>query len=801
MKNNLLAFLFLLSGLNFTYSQNCPVFSNNVSSSSQACSGQVYFFEVENSACPGTISFNFSGSYGFPGGATWQITSTLTGDIIASGTGNNFFGGTFNTNVGPIDVSVQGAVFRVQTNASVTAYEITQGTNVLSSGGGGTNNTFLPRITISEATLTITTPSGPIVSTVGNCRSFKTQVTLSNSNFCTSTSVDLPWQITCAVSGSLIASGTHTLTVNPNLPTDMSDVISISWNANDCEWDVVGQNDCNLTHLGSIFTISPDVVNSPVDSCLGSLQTFVMQYNGLPGGADCCSTGGPLETITQEVDFEQLDATVVSSPYGGTNNAAYFVIPSNGSGGEATSVTINASMTGFCFNPPSTSTDFTFYAILYVDGVVILFQSYNGTSFNETFNLSDITDGFDENSVVELYILPNTFSAGGVNTTYNPSANCGSLQDGHWNAATMNLTLSVEYTEQAPTPTDCLFEIDVQTTSCSSSTVVPVFESPGDFCFGENIPDLPTTSLNGISGTWSPAINNTASTTYTFTPNAGQCADEQMLTIEIFEVPEFEIEYSQLENCGDVTSVLLTGLQNNQSYTITYSANGSAVGPVSLVSNSFGVVSINNLGLGEYQGFSVSLGPCSYTVDSLFELIEPETPQAPTAGDNQTVCFGEELEDLNAIPSVSGTIQWYDNLDLVNLIFTGETFQPSRSLGVNVYYVTETLNNCESEPSMVAVTIQNCDKVLLLPNAFTPNGDGINDLFEVVNASDFREIEMRIYNRWGQLVHEGVNDNHGWNGTFNSEMQNADIYIYYINVLPVSSNEYSVYKAHFTLIR
>jgi gliding motility-associated-like protein len=800
MKNNLLAFFLLLTGFNFAYSQNCPVFSNTVSSSNQACSGQVYFFEVENTACPGTISFNFSGTYGFIG-ATWQITSTLTGDVVASGTGNNFFGGTFNANVGPIDVSVQGTVYRVITDVLVSSYEITQGGTVLSSGGGGTNNTFLPRITISEATLTITTPSGPVVSTVGNCRSFKTQITLSNSNFCTSTSVDLPWEITCATSGAVIASGTHTLIVNPNLPSDMSDVISISWNANNCEWDVVGQNDCNLTHLGSIFTISPDVVNSPVDSCLGSLQTFIMQYNGLLGGADCCSTGGPLETITQEVNLEQLDATVVSSPFGGTNNAAYFVIPANGAGGEATSVTINISMTGFCFNPPSTSTDVTFYAILYIDGVVYNFQPYNGTSFNETFDLSDITDGFDENSVVELYILPNTFSAGGVNTTYNPSANCGSLQDGHWNAASMSLTLTVEYTEQAPTPTDCLFEIDVQTTSCSSSTVEPVFESPGDFCFGENIPDLPTTSLNGISGTWSPAVNNTTTTTYTFTPDAGQCADEQTLTIEIFEVPEFEIEYSQLESCGDVTSVLLIGLQNNQSYTITYSANGSAVGSVNLISNSFGVVSINNLGLGEYQGFSVSLGPCSYSVDSLFELIEPETPQAPTAGDNQTVCFGEELEDLNAIPSVGGSIQWYDDIDLQNSIFTGETFQPSSSLGVNVYYVTETLNNCESEPSIVAVTIENCDKVLLLPDAFTPNGDGINDVFEVVNASDFREIEMRIYNRWGQLVHEGVNDNHGWNGAFNSEMQNADIYIYYINVLPVSSNEYSVYKAHFTLIR
>src|SRR5690606_4963510 len=53
---------------------------------------------------------------------------------------------------------------------------------------------------------------------------------------------------------------------------------------------------------------------------------------------------------------------------------------------------------------------------------------------------------------------------------------------------------------------------------------------------------LPGTSNNGIFGTWSPGINNTSTTTYTFTPNAGQCANTQTMTVTINQpaIPTFD---------------------------------------------------------------------------------------------------------------------------------------------------------------------------------------------------------------------------------------------------------------------
>ena len=63
--------------------------------------------------------------------------------------------------------------------------------------------------------------------------------------------------------------------------------------------------------------------------------------------------------------------------------------------------------------------------------------------------------------------------------------------------------------------------------------VTPTFDPAGPYCSGATIPDLPTTSLNNITGTWSPAINNTATTTYLFTPDAGQCGTTATINIVI----------------------------------------------------------------------------------------------------------------------------------------------------------------------------------------------------------------------------------------------------------------------------
>jgi gliding motility-associated-like protein len=100
---------------------------------------------------------------------------------------------------------------------------------------------------------------------------------------------------------------------------------------------------------------------------------------------------------------------------------------------------------------------------------------------------------------------------------------------GTWSPAINNQTTTT-YTF-TPTPGQCA-DPYTQTITITPN-LTPTFTPQGSFCIGSNIPPLPSTSQNGFSGTWSPAINNQATTTYTFTPNAGLCATATNLTIDI----------------------------------------------------------------------------------------------------------------------------------------------------------------------------------------------------------------------------------------------------------------------------
>lgn len=100
---------------------------------------------------------------------------------------------------------------------------------------------------------------------------------------------------------------------------------------------------------------------------------------------------------------------------------------------------------------------------------------------------------------------------------------------GTWSPA-INNTATTTYTF-TPNPGQCAATTTMTIDITNNTT--PTFAAVGPYCSGANIPAISTTSQNGITGTWSPAINNTATTTYTFTPTAGQCATNSSLTITI----------------------------------------------------------------------------------------------------------------------------------------------------------------------------------------------------------------------------------------------------------------------------
>ena len=96
-----------------------------------------------------------------------------------------------------------------------------------------------------------------------------------------------------------------------------------------------------------------------------------------------------------------------------------------------------------------------------------------------------------------------------------------------------------------------------------NTSAAPTFTAVAPICNGDALAALPTTSNNGITGTWSPAINNTATTTYTFTPDSGQCSTSTTtLTIVVNVRPAVTFSANPFPICAGTSSVLTANVTN-----------------------------------------------------------------------------------------------------------------------------------------------------------------------------------------------------------------------------------------------
>lgn len=115
-----------------------------------------------------------------------------------------------------------------------------------------------------------------------------------------------------------------------------------------------------------------------------------------------------------------------------------------------------------------------------------------------------------------------------------------------------------------------------------------------------------------------------------------------------------------------------------------------------------------------------------------------------------------------------------------------------------VYSVIGIAEGCQATDS-VLVSVDR-EGNLFIPSAFTPNGDGKNDLFKVVNITFQKVVEFRVYNRWGQEVFNTTNSRGGWNGTWKGVSQDMGTYHYLIRVV-IAGDDIRTFKGNVTLIR
>jgi gliding motility-associated-like protein len=114
---------------------------------------------------------------------------------------------------------------------------------------------------------------------------------------------------------------------------------------------------------------------------------------------------------------------------------------------------------------------------------------------------------------------------------------------------------------------------------------------------------------------------------------------------------------------------------------------------------------------------------------------------------------------------------------------TGETTSSITIDKTGKYFVTVTKNTCIASDTL-RVTSGDCE--MFIPNAFTPNKDGLNDNFGVLGTAVVQDFSFKIYNRYGQVIFSTNNIANKWDGTYKGQRMSAGTYpwsIIYINKL------------------
>jgi gliding motility-associated-like protein len=116
-----------------------------------------------------------------------------------------------------------------------------------------------------------------------------------------------------------------------------------------------------------------------------------------------------------------------------------------------------------------------------------------------------------------------------------------------------------------------------------------------------------------------------------------------------------------------------------------------------------------------------------------------------------------------------------------------------------MYYVTVTgPTGCTAIDSVLVTVINEFD--VFLPNIFSPDGDGYNDVF-YIRGKGIRELEFYIYDRWGQKIFESSSVDVGWDGDINGKPANNGVYVYVVLAKPYDSEEVTELSGNVTLIR
>jgi gliding motility-associated-like protein len=185
--------------------------------------------------------------------------------------------------------------------------------------------------------------------------------------------------------------------------------------------------------------------------------------------------------------------------------------------------------------------------------------------------------------------------------------------------------------------------------------------------------------------------------------------------------------------------------------------------------------------------------------DTMFVQVNPKP--AVNAGPDTLLCEGE-FYNMPATSAATNLI-WAPGAGLSSTTILNPDLSPLEKTTF-VLQATDAGTGCIAYDT-VEIDVKNCQSYINVPQAFTPNNDGVNDFFTLF-GNNIESYELRIYNRWGELVYSTTNMgelndlSQGWDGSYKGKVQNAGTFVYYLTAKDIYQKT-TEKKGNITLIR
>jgi gliding motility-associated-like protein len=321
------------------------------------------------------------------------------------------------------------------------------------------------------------------------------------------------------------------------------------------------------------------------------------------------------------------------------------------------------------------------------------------------------------------------------------------------------------------------YSVVVNNGNCSATDTIninhitqPPLGNDTSLCMGSQL--ILNAANNGSNYIWNTGavtqtITAATSGTYWVVASIGTCSQTDTVNVTFIPVPSVNLGRDTIL-CPSVT-ILLDAANAGDTYIWSTGASSQTI-------------TVNSSGT--YWAVANN-GNCSDA-----DTINVNYLTKPSLGNDTILCSASTLTLTAGTANTGAAFLWStgDTTSFITVIKQGE------------YWVHVSDRNCAFADSIL-VTGAMDDPPMYVPNCFSPNGDGLNDTFKPQGPEgNFTSFDMKIFDRWGELIYESYDMSKGWNGMYKNDIVSLDVYVWVIDYHTLCSGDKNIHEVGHVLV-